>query len=71
MILAILVSPELPPEVIIGLKLRVLKVVFAVGRRLPDINDNARDPLPGDEVSNGAVHKGDMASVWVLNYATT
>jgi hypothetical protein len=68
-ILTVLISLELSPEVIIGLILRVLKVVFAVRRRLPDVNDNTWDALLGDKVGDGAVHKGDMALVWVLNYA--
>jgi hypothetical protein len=67
--LAIRISPELPPEVIIGLILRILEVVFAVRRRLPDVNDNAWDALSGDEVGDGAVHEGDMALVRILDYA--
>jgi hypothetical protein len=69
MILAIRICPELPPEVIISLILRILEVVFAVRRRLPDVNDNAWDALLGDEVGDGAVHEGDMALVRILDYA--
>jgi len=68
MILAVLISPELSPEIIVGLILRVLEVVFAVRRRLPDVNDNTWDAFLGDKVGDGAVHKGDMALVCVLNY---
>lgn len=67
--MAIRISPELPPQVIIGLIFRILEVVFAVRRRLPDVNYNAWDALLGDEVSDCAVHEGDMALVWILDYA--
>jgi hypothetical protein len=69
MILAILISPELPPEIIVGLIFRVLEVVFPIRRRLPDVNYNAWDAFLGDEVGDGAVHEGDMALMRVLDYA--
>jgi hypothetical protein len=69
MIFAIRISPELPPEVIIGLILRILEVVFAVRRRLPDVNNNAWDAFLGNEVGDGSVHEGDLALVWILDYA--
>jgi hypothetical protein len=69
MILAILIRPELPPQVIVALVLRVLEVVLAVRRRLPDVDDDARDALPGDEVGDGAVHERDVALVRGLDYA--
>jgi hypothetical protein len=69
MILAILISPELSPQIIIRLILGILEIVFAVGARLPDVDDDAGDALVGDEVGDGAVHEGDMALVWVLDDA--
>jgi hypothetical protein len=68
-ILAILISPELPPQIIIRLILGVLEIVFAVGARLPDVDDDAGDALLGDEVGDGAVHEGDVALVRVLDDA--
>ncbi len=70
MILAIGISPELPPQVVIGLVLGILEVVFAVPGGLPDVDDDAGDALPGDEVRDGAVHEGDLAAVRVLNDAS-
>ena len=69
MILAIGISPELPSQIVIGLILWILEVVFPVRRCLPDVNDNSWDALLSDEVGNGAVHEGDMALVRVLDYA--
>jgi hypothetical protein len=69
MILAILISPELPPQIVIRLILGVLEIVFAVGARLPDVDDDAGDALLGGEVGDGAVHEGDVALVRVLDDA--
>jgi hypothetical protein len=69
MILAIRISPELPPQIIIRLILGILEIVFAVGAGLPDVDDDVGDALLGDQVGDGAVHEGDVALVRVLDDA--
>jgi len=61
-ILAVLVGAELAAEVVVALILRVLEVVLAVGRGLPDVKDGARDALARRQVRDGAVHLGDAAA---------
>jgi hypothetical protein len=65
----ILICPKLPPEVIIGLVLRILEIVFPIRARLPDIHDCARDALFRGEVGDLAVHECDLSVVWVLDDA--
>lgn len=60
-IFAVLVSLELAAQVVGGLVLRVLEVVFAVGAGLPDVEDGVGDGLAGQQVCDGAVHQGDAA----------
>lgn len=55
-ILAVSVGTELASQIIGCLVLRVLEVVAAVGRGLPDVEDGARDGLAREEVRYGAVH---------------
>lgn len=69
MIIPLPIRPKLPPQIIITLILRILKVVFPVTRRLPDIHDGVWDSLLGGEVGHFAVHQGDLAVVRVLDYA--
>lgn len=60
-VLALLVAPELSAQVVGRLVVRVLEVVLAVGRGLPDVDDGAGDGLLGVEVGDDAVHEGDLA----------
>lgn len=56
------VGAELAPQVVGRLVLRVLEVVAAVGRRLPDIEDGVRDSPARGEVGDGAVHPAHAAA---------
>lgn len=58
---ALLVGAELGAEVVGSLVVRVLEIVLAVGRRLPDVEDGAGDGLAGQEVRDSAVHESDAA----------
>lgn len=60
-VFAVLVGLELAAQIVGGLVLRVLEVVFAVGAGLPDVEDGAGDGLAGQQVGDGAVHQGDAA----------
>ena len=60
-VLAVLVGAELAAEVVGGLVIRVLEVVLAVGRRLPDVEDGVGDGLAGDQVADDTVHETDAA----------
>lgn len=60
-VLAVLVGCEFTTQVVGGLVLRVLEVVFAVGAGLPDVEDGAGDGLAGEEIGDGAVHLAHAA----------
>lgn len=60
-VLAVLVGPELAPQVVGRLVLRVLEVVLAVGAGLPDVEHRPRDGLARQEVRDGAVHLAHAA----------
>lgn len=60
-VLTLLVGTELATEVVGGLVLRILEVVLAVGRRLPDVENGAGDGLAGGDVTDHTVHLGDAA----------
>ena len=60
-VLALLVGLELAAEVVGGLVLRVLEVVLAIRRRLPNVEDSAGDGLAGGDVTNHTVHLGNTA----------
>jgi hypothetical protein len=66
------ISPELSSQVVIGLVLWVLEIVFAVGRCLPDIDDCIWDSLASEEIGHLAVHER-WVSAWggVLNDAAS
>ncbi len=56
-VLAILIGTEFSPQVVWSLVLRVLEIVFPVGRSLPDIKYSARDGLAGHEITDDPVHE--------------
>lgn len=58
---ALRVGAELATQVVGGLVVRVLEVVLAVGRRLPDVEDGAGDRLARGHVADHTVHLGDAA----------
>lgn len=58
--LAVLVSAELASEVVTGLVLGVVSVVFAVGARLPHVEDCVGDTLAGVDVLDDTVEKGQL-----------
>ena len=69
--LAILVGLELATEVVLGL-VRVLEVVLAVGRSLPDVENSALNGLAGVHVLDNTVHECNSATlVGILNDAVT
>ena len=72
-VLALRVCAELATKVVIGLVFRILEVVFAVSRRLPDVEDSIGNRLLGKKVADGAVHESDLASRrnTILNDATS
>lgn len=57
MIIAIRIRSELSSQVIRGLVLGVLEIVFSVRRRLPDVDDCVGDSLAGQEIGHLAVHE--------------
>ena len=62
MIIAIRIRSELPSQVIRGLVLRVLEIVFPVRGSLPDVNDCVGDSLAGQEIGHLAVHECGMSA---------
>ena len=67
-VLAVLIGPELSTEVVGGLVLGVLEVIFAVGTSLPDVEDGVGDGLAGLEITYHTMHLADLAvGVCVLN----
>lgn len=58
---AVRIRAELAPEVVVGLVLRVLEIVLAVGGCLPDVDDGVGDALPGNDVGHAAVHERGLA----------
>ena len=60
-IVAIGIRAELAPQVVGDLVLRVLEIVLAVGRRLPDIDDGVGDGFLGLGIGHGAVHERHLA----------
>lgn len=71
-ILSVLIGSELSSQVVIGLVLRVLEIVFSVGRCLPDVNDCVWNWLLSDQIGNGSVHQSSLSACryWVLDDAT-
>jgi hypothetical protein len=62
---------EFPSQIIIRLVFWVLKVVFPVGRRLPDIDDRTWNALAGCEIGDLAVHESWLClRSWVLDDAS-
>jgi len=61
MIFALLIGTKLAPQIIGGLIIRVLEVVLAIGRGLPDVDDSVGNTLLGDEVGHGAVHERHLS----------
>lgn len=61
--LALLVGPELAAKVVDRLVVRVLEIVLAVGRGLPDVENGAGNGLPVVHVTHDTVHVGDLANV--------
>lgn len=66
---AVLIGPELAAEVVVCLVLRVLEVVLAIRRRLPDVDDGVLDRLLGLEVGDDAVHERGLAGVRTVDDA--
>lgn len=65
-VFAILIRLELSSQVIVGLILGVLEVVFAVAGCLPHVERNARNRLLGPEVADDAVHIRYDAVLWLV-----
>lgn len=67
-VFAVLIGAEFAPQVVGGLIIRVLKVVLAVGRSLPDVEDGVGNRLPGDQVADDTVHQAHATvGSWVLD----
>lgn len=60
-VFAVLVRLELSAEVVVGLVVGILEVVFAVAGGLPHVKGGVRDGLVGLHVADDAVHVGDDA----------
>lgn len=58
---ALAVGAELAAEVVLGLVLRIVGVVLAVGAGLPHVEDGVGDARPGVGVEDGAVEVGELA----------
>lgn len=58
MVFAIGIRPELSTQVVVGLVVWVLEIVFAIRRCLPDVEYRVWDALSGQEIENFAVHEG-------------
>jgi hypothetical protein len=71
-IFSVLITLELPSQIVIRPVLGVLEIVFPVRRRLSDVDDCAWNSLSSQEIGNFAVHEGRVsAGSGILNYATT
>jgi len=62
-VVAILVCAELAAQVVGLLDFRLLEVILAAGRGLPDVDDGVGDGLLGEDICHTAVHEGDLAVV--------
>lgn len=67
-VLSVLVGSEFSAQVVRGLVVRVLEVVFAVGASLPNIEHGSGNGLSGEKICDCAVHESDLATrSWVLD----
>lgn len=67
-VIAIGIRAELSSQIVIRLVFWILEIVFAVRRRLPDVNNGIWDSLASEQVNDFAVHQGGLAiGVWVLD----
>ena len=57
------ICPKLPAEVVVGLVGGILEVIFAVRRRLPDVDDSIGNGPLGYHVCDLAMHERDLSFV--------
>jgi len=68
MIFAILITLELASQVVVALILWILKIIFAIRRCLPDIDDCTWDSFSCGHVCDLAMHECWLTvRIWVLN----
>ena len=65
-VLSLVVGLELAAEVVVCER-RVLEVVLSVAAGLPHVEGDVGDGLVGDEITDDAVHVGDLTLVFVLD----
>jgi hypothetical protein len=61
-IFSVLVTLELPSQIVIRLVLGVLEIVFPVRRCLPDVNHSTRNSLSSQEIGDFAMHQGRVST---------
>lgn len=59
-IFSVRIRLELPSQVVVGLVVWILEVVFPVRGCLPDVNHSSCDPFFRVEIRDFAMHQGDM-----------
>lgn len=71
MISALGIGAKFAPEIVFGLIFRILEIVFAIARCLPDIHYCVGDWFLRNHVAHSAVHQRDFAQVRILDNTTS
>lgn len=67
-VLSVLIGSEFSSQVVGGLVVWVLEVVFAVGAGLPNVEHGSRNGLSSEKICNRAVHESNLTTrSWVLD----
>ena len=67
-VLSVLIGSEFSSQVVGGVVVWVLEVVFAVGAGLPNVEHGSRNGLSSEKICNRAVHESNLTTrSWVLD----